>query len=348
MTPAQALRNALPSRHHSLLITRDSSLARSAGLALIWLASLALAWPLGGDSFLHSSDGLLHLYRALEFREVLAAAAIWPRLAPTLFYGYGYPVFDFYSPALYYLAAGLQILGLNAAGALKGIAWLCLILPGLSAYLYARSYLAPLPAGLCGVLYLAAPYHLLDLYHRGDYPQALAYALIPLLFWSLGRLIGQPSPSTALALAGLGAALLLTHNLTAFLASPFLVVYALIKGLALTRRPAAPVAPQFWGEQDSTHSHAPVWSQSGKVTLSPPALGNRGSRRSSREGSRSPLGNPFSSRITARSGESVSPSPLQGEGAGGWGSVPRPAIPGSRSSAEPPSLAWVRPRWQPC
>ncbi len=72
-----------------------------AGLVLIWLAGLGLAGPLLGDYFLHSTDGLLHLYRALDFRHVIAAGAFWPRLAPTLFYGYGYPVFDFYSPAVY-------------------------------------------------------------------------------------------------------------------------------------------------------------------------------------------------------------------------------------------------------
>ena len=57
---------------------------------------------------------------------------------------------------------------------MKASAWLCLILPGLTAYRYARTYLAPIPAGLAGLLYLAGPYHLFDLYDRGDYPQALA------------------------------------------------------------------------------------------------------------------------------------------------------------------------------
>ncbi len=88
----------------------------SGGLALVVLTSLAFAWPLFDVHFLHSSDGFLHLYRALDFSQVLAAGILWPRVAPSLAFGHGYPAFDFYSPATYYLVAGLQTLGLNAAG----------------------------------------------------------------------------------------------------------------------------------------------------------------------------------------------------------------------------------------
>jgi hypothetical protein len=126
---------------------------------------------------------------------------------------------------------------MHAAGAFKAVTWLCLIAPGLTACLYARTYLTPLLAGLVGILYLAAPFHLYDVYNHGDYPEALAQALIPLTLWSLDRLFRQPAPWTVVVLAGSGAALLLTHNLTAFLSAPFLALYALIKCLRRLRSP---------------------------------------------------------------------------------------------------------------
>ncbi|HEX2173839.1 MAG TPA: 6-pyruvoyl-tetrahydropterin synthase-related protein, partial [Dehalococcoidia bacterium] len=211
-------------------------LQSQAGLILVLTAALIVGRPIFDPYFVNATDGLLHLYRALDFRSVLESGLPWPRIAPSLLYGYGYAVFDFYSPLVYYLASASQWLGATPVGAMEQILWASLALAGISYYVYARSFLGPLAAGVGGVVYLATPYHVYDLYHQSDYPQNLAFAFIPLVFLGLHRSFTKPGPATVVVLALTGALVILTHNLTAFLLAPFLTVYVLV---GLARRLAA-------------------------------------------------------------------------------------------------------------
>ncbi|GAG35601.1 unnamed protein product, partial [marine sediment metagenome] len=50
------------------------------------------------------TDAELHVYRAAELGHALRAGAFYPRWAPDFYYGYGYPIFNYYAPLTYYLA----------------------------------------------------------------------------------------------------------------------------------------------------------------------------------------------------------------------------------------------------
>src|SRR6185295_6315694 len=80
---------------------------RSEGFPLVALVSLSLlaAWPIVRAGYPSIGDGLNHLYRLVEFDHLLRHGVWFPRWATDLGYGYGYPLFNFYPPLVYYLGA---------------------------------------------------------------------------------------------------------------------------------------------------------------------------------------------------------------------------------------------------
>src|SRR5258708_11735567 len=72
-------------------------------IAWILLAAALAIYPLLPPGIPSTADGPLHLIRGVEFDTVLRTGVLYPRWAPDLAYGYGYPLFNFYAPLFYYL-----------------------------------------------------------------------------------------------------------------------------------------------------------------------------------------------------------------------------------------------------
>jgi hypothetical protein len=97
------------------------------------------------------------------------------------------------------------------------------------------------------VAYMAAPYLLIDALIRGNLPESMALAFLPLLFWvgwhwmRSGSAISFLAGTVALALFNL------THNISLLLFAPALLVYLLLAGrLAGLAWPAALVRTAVW------------------------------------------------------------------------------------------------------
>jgi len=89
------------------------------GLGLACLLALFAFYPLLQPGLPNTADGALHLYRTVELDQCWQDGVYYPRWAPNLFLGYGYPIFNFYAPLLYYLAEVLHVLGFSFQGAIK-------------------------------------------------------------------------------------------------------------------------------------------------------------------------------------------------------------------------------------
>ena len=71
-----------------------------------------------------------------------------------------------------------------------------------------------------------APYHAVDIYVRGDVAEFWAFAFIPLVFLGLWQIYKQ-AKWRYVALTSITLALvIISHNLTAMMISPFLVLFA--------------------------------------------------------------------------------------------------------------------------
>jgi hypothetical protein len=212
------------------------------GLGLACLLALFAFYPLLQPGLPNTADGALHLYRTVELDQCWQDGVYYPRWAPDLFLGYGYPIFNFYAPLLYYLAEVLHILGFSFQGAIKIIQVGTFLLYGLGMYIFAREIMGRKPALLATAAYAYVPYRFKEAFVQGDYPQFLALALLPLVFWAFYKIIVTRKPGYIVVGACLYGALILSHNITAMLTSPFLGLYIFWMALSL--------APRSLGDDD--------------------------------------------------------------------------------------------------
>jgi len=159
-----------------------------------------------------------------QFAQQLRAGVVYPRWLPASHDGLGAPVFYYYPPLAFYPAGLLAALGLTPYAAILATFGLAFAAAGAAMYRWAREWSNhPLAAAF---FFMAAPYHVADVYGRGALAEACAIALIPLLALGLKRVAERRSPAL-LALAY--AAIIATHLPLALLASLFLVApYALL------------------------------------------------------------------------------------------------------------------------
>ncbi|HEV2816883.1 MAG TPA: hypothetical protein VGW40_06650 [Allosphingosinicella sp.] len=159
-----------------------------------------------------------------QFGQQLRAGVLYPRWLPASHDGLGAPVFYYYPPLAFYPAGLLAALGLSAYAAILATFGLAFAGAGAAMYRWASGWTShPLAAAL---FYMAAPYHVADVYGRGALAEACAIALIPLLALGLKRAAEGRGPALLAVAYG---AIIATHLPLALLASLFLVApYALI------------------------------------------------------------------------------------------------------------------------
>jgi hypothetical protein len=206
------------------------------GLGVACLLTLFALYPLLQPGLPNTADGALHLYRTVELDQCWQDGVYYPRWAPNLFLGYGYPIFNFYAPLLYYLAEVLHVFGFSFQGAIKAIQVGAFLLYGLGMYVFAREIVGRKPALLAAAAYAYVPYRFKEAFVQGDYPQFLALALLPLIFWAFYKIIVTRKAVYIVVGACLYGALILSHNITAMLTSPFLGLYIVWMTLSFSHR----------------------------------------------------------------------------------------------------------------
>src|SRR3989338_2731644 len=123
--------------------------------------------------------------RVYEMGKALSDGMFPVRWVADLGYGYGYPIFNFYAPAFYYISGFLTALGLNALLSTKLTAIFAILLSTVSMYLLTKEFWGRWGGILSAVLYTYAPFHAVDIYVRGAFAESFAYGLLPLPFLGL-------------------------------------------------------------------------------------------------------------------------------------------------------------------
>ncbi|HEX6511669.1 MAG TPA: 6-pyruvoyl-tetrahydropterin synthase-related protein, partial [Chloroflexota bacterium] len=188
---------------------------------LLPLACFAAA-PLVRGPIFSSSDGILHLYQLIEFDAVLRAGVPFPRWAPDLLSGYGYPQMIFYAPLMYYLASAFHFVGLGYVDALKATVLAGMVASEAGMFVLGRELWGRWGGLLAAVAYLYFPYRLVNTYLDGELSQTLAWAWLPGLVWACWRFLRSGGRGHWLLAAACWAGLIYTHSVTSWLTAMFL------------------------------------------------------------------------------------------------------------------------------
>lgn len=169
-----------------------------------------------------ADDGEAHLLKLYVFERAVRAGEWFPRWIPDLFLGFGYPVFSYYAPGVYYAGLLLRLIGLDVFTAVQVLGATAACAGAAGAYCLARATFGSRFGGLvAAVAYAYAPYPFItNLIIRADLPEAAALGLLPWLLLAAWRAGQSPTRGRVAALAAALAAATLTHNLTALFALP--------------------------------------------------------------------------------------------------------------------------------
>ncbi|RLC70588.1 MAG: hypothetical protein DRI81_18880, partial [Chloroflexi bacterium] len=157
------------------------------------LVALLIAMPLWGDGMVNTrggGDSPFLLQRAHQMAVNLRAGVFPVRWMPDAAYGLGYPFFSYYAALPYYLVGLLILTGVDILTALKLVQTLGFLLAALAMYGWMQSLTRNRwAAWLAAVAYTVAPFHLVNVYVRGDsLSEFYAFLFYPLILWSLERL----------------------------------------------------------------------------------------------------------------------------------------------------------------
>jgi hypothetical protein len=203
------------------------------GLALTLLCLFCVIAPLfagpGPVNTRGGGDSPFLLVRLEQMVASLRAGAFPVRWMPDAAYGQGYPFFNFYAALPYYIAAVYRLLGWGPILSIQVTQALGFVLAALSMTLLAQRVLDhPAAVTLAVIAYTCAPFHLVNVYVRGDsLSEFYAFVFYPLIFWALLRVRDVPTWRNVAWVAASYSGLILTHNLSAVMFSPFVVLYAL-------------------------------------------------------------------------------------------------------------------------
>jgi len=202
-------------------------------LLLVFLSLFAI-YPLFHPGFfpMHDDEQIARL------QQLILAINNWqipPRWVPDLGFGYGFPLFNFYPPLVYYLGYLFHLVGFSLINSTKLVMGLGFIFSAFFMFLWVRKHYGMLAGIFAAFLYTYIPYHAVDLYVRGALSEFFSFVWIPAVFWAFDRLSEKKTLGNAI-LAGIFLSLvILTHNLVFIQFIPFLAIY-LIYLLYLERK----------------------------------------------------------------------------------------------------------------
>ena len=209
----------------------------------LWFGLLAvlllLAWqPMLRGLVPWRGDGLLHFVRLAQLERAVQGGDLFPRWSPDLGYGFGFPLFNFYAPFGYYVSLIPRLLGLPLTVSLQMSYGLALLVLAAGMFLWARAVWGSDWAGVTAVLAaIYSPYMLYNTYHRAALAELWGLAWLVMALWAIAEWgvrsaewgVGQKKTIRyGLLVALFLALLLLSHNITALIGFPGLIIYALL------------------------------------------------------------------------------------------------------------------------
>ncbi len=204
-------------------------------ILLILAVSLFLLRWFIKPGFPETHDGQLYLARFANFYLAFRDKHFPVRWAPNLEYKFGYPVFNFnyYTPFVIGLIA--TTLGADFETGLKFVILLSFFIGGLFWYLLFKKKLSKSAGLVSALVYLSAPYQMLDILVRCSIGEIVAMGILPFLLWTIDRLITKLNKLN-FVITTLGLAFLaITHNIIFFFSTPVLFLFAFFTSLNLKK-----------------------------------------------------------------------------------------------------------------
>jgi len=197
------------------------------GLMVVLLLPSFVAIVLLQPGLPQTPDGYFHLLRVVEMHECWQDGVLYPRWAPDMSFGYGYPIFNYNAPLLYHITECVHVVGLGFESSFKLVLIGCFLLSGWGMYALGKDIWGPKAGVLAAAAYVYAPFMLREVFIRGGYAQFLALSVMPAALWSFHRLVTTDHLIYLIASPVLCGAVILSHNISGMLFFPFVLLFVI-------------------------------------------------------------------------------------------------------------------------
>lgn len=166
--------------------------------------------------------------RIQEFVLNLKTLHIPPRIAPDFSFKMGYPVFNFYAPASYWITGIISVIGIHTLASLKISFLLTIIVGFIASYFFLREYFDFFPSVTGAFLYISSVYYPLNIFVRGNLGEVWFLALFPVGLVLVKKTAKKPVQSTYFFTVIALLLLFTVHNLLSVVGIVLVVIFALI------------------------------------------------------------------------------------------------------------------------
>lgn len=183
-------------------------------IILIIITVLAVSGLLNNQYFAIHDDQ--HIARLYLLDQAVRQGSLYPRWVGGLGFNFGYPLFNFYPPLIYYVAEFFHLLGFNLLWSLKLMIITGSFLSSIGMYLLGKRFFDKKTGLLATTLFTFFFYRAITIYIRGAWAEFFAMSILPFVFLGLDDIYKNKSlKSTFLFSLSLGL-LILAHPLIAF------------------------------------------------------------------------------------------------------------------------------------
>lgn len=195
-------------------------------LLVIFLFTIPIFFRIVRPGYFPSQDDF-QVIRLLQMDKCFKDGQLPCRWVPDMGFGYGYPEFNYYAPAPYYIMELFHLSGLSLLASVKLFMILITLMAAFGMYLLSKHlWKSDLGAFLSSFLYIYMPFRAVDIYVRGAVPELAAMAIIPFIFLFVSKTLeGKHRASFWLALSL--AFLFLSHNVSTLIVTPFVLLWSL-------------------------------------------------------------------------------------------------------------------------
>lgn len=178
---------------------------------------------------MHNIQDDMQYFRIYEMNKCFDDVQIPCRWVPDMGFGFGYPLYIYYSPGPYYVGVLLHNLGLQYIDVVKLLFVSGFLVSGIAMYFLMKTLLSNnMVAFVSSMVYVYAPVRAVQVYVRGSLGEFLSMAIFPLLFLFTYRLVKNIGKYNILWLALAVCCQLLTHNLMSLAFFPILGFWTLL------------------------------------------------------------------------------------------------------------------------
>lgn len=184
--------------------------------------------PLFNEGIYLTHDAEANIARFAAYFKAFSDGQIPPRWAGDLNFRYGSPVLIFYYPLTGYISSLMHFFGIGFETIYKILISVGFLGSFFTFYAWSRSKFSKNISFFAALIYFASPYHLLNLYVRGDVAELTALAIAPLVFLFIDRIYKTRKIKDILIGSFIYAFLIMAHNGVALIFSPAILIYCLL------------------------------------------------------------------------------------------------------------------------